>query len=390
LGPSGLTSDPVCTADRSVGILILRENVSHTEAGATCPHSDIQTLRPDALAGSPRRDLRITPDGRGMYKPVVSHPPCDGRTRPEVRDIRSHDRVNGPFRETRESGAVPPVPDRAAARGRPAIATSTTTPLLAVPAVMSDISADGTSRSDAAARERRARNVNEIERGASALVGGALVLVGLKRQSRLGWAAALAGGVLVLRGLRGHSPVYEALDVDTTGRDSGDPGMPTDPTEVERSVTVDQSADDLDELWRDPEQLGKVFSDSFDIRAAGEGRQRWTAQAPLGRELTWEMRLVDDEPGERLRWKSPPDATVPMELSVHFRDAAGGEGTEMSLRASLDPPGGAVGTAAVERLDIFPTAWVGRALGRFKSLAETGEIPMTDENTSVRGKDDLT
>lgn len=241
---------------------------------------------------------------------------------------------------------------------------------------------------ESGARERRAHNINEIERGASAFVGGVLLLAGLRRRSPGGWLTALVGGLLVLRGLRGHSPLYEALDVDTAELEPGGDGESAGPTEVERSVTVGRPAEELDDLWRDPVQMNRVVGDSVDVRSAGEDRQRWTVQAPLGRQYSWEMRLVDDEPGEHLRWESPPDATVPTEASVRFREAPADRGTVVTLRVSFDPPGGAVGAATVDRLGIVPKALVGTALARFKSLAETGEIPSIDRNPSGRGRGD--
>jgi len=62
-------------------------------------------------------------------------------------------------------------------------------------------------------------NVGTAERSASAVVGGALVLLGIARRSIGGAAAALLGGGLLYRGIGGHCPVYAALGIDTSDRE---------------------------------------------------------------------------------------------------------------------------------------------------------------------------
>ena len=47
-------------------------------------------------------------------------------------------------------------------------------------------------------------NVGEIERYASAIAGGALLIYGLTRRSPIGFALAALGGGLLHRGLSGH------------------------------------------------------------------------------------------------------------------------------------------------------------------------------------------
>ena len=62
-------------------------------------------------------------------------------------------------------------------------------------------------------------NVGTAERWASAIAGGALVLLGIARRSIGGATAALLGGGLLYRGVGGHCPVYGALGIDTSDRE---------------------------------------------------------------------------------------------------------------------------------------------------------------------------
>jgi uncharacterized membrane protein len=111
-------------------------------------------------------------------------------------------------------------------------------------------------------------------------------------------------------------------------------------------------------------------------------------EGPYGRTVSWETRVVEEEPGEFIRWETPVDAMLPCRGSVRLRPAPGGRGTIVTLSVRFDPPGGTLGDAAMERLGIVPGSLAGGVLDRFKSLAETGEIPRLAENPSGRGRGD--
>jgi uncharacterized membrane protein len=55
-------------------------------------------------------------------------------------------------------------------------------------------------------------NVSDLERLASVVGGGALVLFGLTRRSLGGLALALVGGACLYRGMTGRSPLYQLLN----------------------------------------------------------------------------------------------------------------------------------------------------------------------------------
>lgn len=216
-----------------------------------------------------------------------------------------------------------------------------------------------------------------------AVIGGALVVRGLRKRSFGGLVSALVGGFLLMRALRGRGRASESR-----GRFAPSDETP-DAVEVSRSIIVGKPADELYEMWRDPGEFSAVMGHFADVTTAGEDRLEWTVSGPGGRDFTWESRVVADEPGERLTWKTAPDATVPNEGTVRFRELDDDRGTEVTLSVTFDPPGGALGSAVLQRLSIAPEALAGEALSRFKSLAESGEIPTLDGNPSARGRGDV-
>lgn len=199
------------------------------------------------------------------------------------------------------------------------------------------------------------------------------MLSGRRRSTLLGGGSALVGGWLLYRNRKRRNAAGAAPDTVT----------------VEDVITIGKPADELHRLWRDPQTHSRIMGDFAEVTSIGEDRQHWEVDVPLGRSVAWDAEVVEDRPGELLRWESLDGADLPNEGSVRFHPAPSDRGTKVSLQFRFDPPGGALGTTAVERLDIVPSTLATRALRRFKSLAETGEIPTLEKNPSARGTGDL-
>jgi len=235
-----------------------------------------------------------------------------------------------------------------------------------------------------------------IRDAGSVVLGGALLAYGGRRRGLVGTASAVAGGWLLYRSASGRGRGRTRMGADSHGETAtsagGDRPRRSDESgraRVERSVTVGRPAEELHGYWRDPQHLDRILGDLAEVTAAGEDRTRWRVSLPLGAAASWELRLAADSPDTSLRWTTSEGATVPVEWTVRFDPAPGDRGTEVRLALDVDPPGGAVGRALLGRAGLLPAALVGRSLRRFKSLAETGEIPTLDRNPSGRGRGDL-
>lgn len=228
-----------------------------------------------------------------------------------------------------------------------------------------------------------------LKRTAVGVLGGVLLVRGLRRRGLRGIAMAVAGGWLLTRATGTTDRVAGTIRSGTgLGESIVERTTRTEPTSVTRSITIGEPADELYETWRDPDRLSQIVGHFADVEATDEDILRWTATAPGGREVSWDTRIVEAEPGERLRWETPGDAMIPNEGELRFRTAPGDQGTEVELTIDFDPPGGAVGAAAMARLDVVPETVVAEALRRYKRLAETGEIPTLADNPSGRGRGD--
>lgn len=229
-----------------------------------------------------------------------------------------------------------------------------------------------------------------VKRVIAVVLGGALLVRGLRRRSLRGIAMALVGGGLLYRTLGGTDRTKEQLGPRTAmdSRREEQFGA-ADTMQVSRSITVGKPADKLYETWRDPDEFSRIMGHFAEVTSSDGDHWHWTVHGPVGRDVSWESRIVTAEPGEFLQWETTDDAMVPNRGSVRFRSAPGDRGTEVTLSVRFDPPGGTLGNAVLERLEIAPETLVATALRRFKSLAETGEIATLKGNPSARGKGDL-
>lgn len=223
----------------------------------------------------------------------------------------------------------------------------------------------------------------------AAFVGTVLLGRGLSRRSLRGAISALAGGALLYVAIGGDSRIEQTLESVTGGDERTSEETETQSeTSITRSATIGGPPDELYDAWRDPEQFIQVMGHVADVTSRDDDRFYWTVEGPMGRDVSWETHVVEEEPGEFVRWETPEDAMLPNEGEVRFESAAGDRGTIVTLSITIDPPGGALGNAALKRLGIVPGMLAGEALRRFKSLVETGEIQTLSGNPSGRGRGD--
>jgi uncharacterized membrane protein len=94
--------------------------------------------------------------------------------------------------------------------------------------------------------------------------------------------------------------------------------------------------------------------------------------------VSWEAEIIDDQPGQRLAWRSLPGAQVANEGDVRFVPAPGDRGTEVRVTLRYSMPGGRLGHLAARVTGEHPRQQLEDDLRRFKQVVETGEVVRSD------------
>ena len=236
-------------------------------------------------------------------------------------------------------------------------------------------------------------NINETERWASLLGGGALAVYGLTRRSWGGLTMALLAGSLIHRGVTKHCAAYQALGINTAEDNSDETGHETEGRpfgaatkstldaggiHVERSVTINKSPEELYAFWRNLENLPRFMNHLEAVQVLDDKRSHWFAKAPAGATVAWDAEIVGERPNELIAWQSLEDADVCNAGHVRFEVAPGGRGTELKVDISYHPPGGTLGATIAKLFGEEPSQQIADDLRRFKQLMEAGEVATTE------------
>lgn len=238
-------------------------------------------------------------------------------------------------------------------------------------------------------------NVSSTERVASTIAGGGLVAYGIKQGGVLGAVMSVLGGAMLLRGTTGHCHVYDAMGVDTSeGANAASPrtgarkGFLSGRIHVQKSVTINKSAEELYSFWRNFENLPQFMNHLESVQTTGEKTSHWKAKAPLGSSVEWDAEVTSDVANERIGWKSAEIAEVPNSGVVEFRPTAN-RGTEVRVTLTYEPPAGKLGSLVAKLFGEEPSQQVAEDLRRFKSLMEAGLIMKTEGQPSGRVKEQV-
>lgn len=153
---------------------------------------------------------------------------------------------------------------------------------------------------------------------------------------------------------------------------------------VEKTMTVNRSAEDAYRYWRDLQNLPRFMMHLKSVRMTGDRRSHWVAKAPAGMQVEWDAELTDDKPNELIAWRSLPGAGVENSGSVRFARATGGRGSVVRVHLQYRPPGGVMTPVFAKLFGEEPAQQVREDLRRFKAMLETGEVPTTEGQPTGR------
>lgn len=249
---------------------------------------------------------------------------------------------------------------------------------------MADIAGTMTNGNGHPAHDTHDVNVSTVERVASALGGGALAVMALKKHNAASAALALAGGYLLYRGVTGHCAGYSALHTGTAGPlESENASVPHNQgIKVEKVMTINRSPEELFAFWRRFDNLPRFMKHVESVTVQDETRSHWVVRAPAGKTVEWDAEVINESPNEMIAWRSVENADIANAGSVWFKPAPGGRGTEVKVSLEYRPPAGILGAAIARLWGEEPEQQVNDDLRRFKQMMEAGEIPTTDGQPS--------
>ncbi|WP_346619864.1 SRPBCC family protein [Blastococcus montanus] len=145
--------------------------------------------------------------------------------------------------------------------------------------------------------------------------------------------------------------------------------------DVSAATTVNKTPEQVYRYWRDFSRLPDFMAHVREVRTLDDGqRSHWVAEAPGRRTVEWDAELVEDRPGELIRWRSLPGAGIENAGSVEFRPAPGRQGTEVRVRLAYAQPGGRLGKVVAGLFGESPEQQVRDDLTRSKQVLETGQV----------------
>lgn len=159
----------------------------------------------------------------------------------------------------------------------------------------------------------------------------------------------------------------------TRGRMEGDSGI-----RVSETVTVARPRDEVYRFWRDLTNLPRFMEHLEAVQVLDDRRSHWRARAPAGNSVEWDAEIIEDQPNERISWRSIQDADVPNTGTVQFGVAPGNRGTEIHVMLRYDPPAGRLGALVAKLFGEEPSEQVKGDLRRLKQVLETGEVVHSD------------
>jgi uncharacterized membrane protein len=227
-------------------------------------------------------------------------------------------------------------------------------------------------------------NVGKTERLISGIAGAAAIVMAL-RQKRFRPLLLPLGGSLLSRAVSGRCAVNRALGRNTAQGDRVSPVASVargQGIKVEQSIKVNRPPEEVYRFWRQLENLPRFMDHLESVTMIDENRSHWVAKAPAGTKVEWDATIHNEIENELIAWRSLPGADVDNAGSVHF--TLSGNGTEVRVVLSYDPPAGRVGAAVAKLLGEEPSQQIEEDLRRFKQVMEASETSTRARNPAGR------
>lgn len=211
-------------------------------------------------------------------------------------------------------------------------------------------------------------NVGQNERMISVGLGAFLLSSGFNNLTRhpvKGLIRTLVGAGLLYRGISGHCPVYSSL-----GKTKG--VSHTQAINIRTGLIVNKRKDEVYAFWRKLENLPLFMKHLATVTEIDSKHSHWEAEIPGGiGKIKWNAEIVKEEDGSLIGWQSIANSTINNAGKVTFKEALGGEGTELEVVISYHPPAGELGAGLAKSLNPVFEKMIRQDVMNFKEYIET-------------------
>lgn len=225
-------------------------------------------------------------------------------------------------------------------------------------------------------------NVGQTERMISVGLGAFLLSSGLNNLTRhplKGLLRTALGGALLYRGVSGHCPMYSSM-----GKTQGVRHTPS--INIRTGLIVNKPRQEVYAFWRKLENLPLFMKHLSGVTEIDAKHSHWEADVPGGiGKIKWNAEIVKEEEGSLIGWQSIPDSMVNNAGKVTFRDALGGEGTELDVVITYRAPAGELGAGIAKTLNPVLEKMIRQDIMNFKDYIETKHMSSSNYHSSSSG-----
>lgn len=228
-------------------------------------------------------------------------------------------------------------------------------------------------------------NVGKSERVLSAAGGALLSVLAMRRPAPSSLALLFSGAYLIYRGVSGNCYINSFLSRDTSSK----LGTSVD---ILKTVTIHKPVEEIYAFWRQLENLPRFMKHLVQVQQLSDKKSHWEANLPLGNtNIKWDAIIVEEEPNQKISWRSVPGASIDNSGEVRFRKAPGNKGTEVQIALTYRPPLGEIGEGISKLLNQVFAQMIKEDIRRFKQLMETGEVATSNAQPTgdKKRKDDI-
>lgn len=147
---------------------------------------------------------------------------------------------------------------------------------------------------------------------------------------------------------------------------------------VQKSITVNRPQEEVYRFWRNFQDLPRFMKHVESVQLTGDKRSHWRVKGPAGKTVEWDAEIIDDNPNDRIAWRTVEGSDVEHSGSVRFEPAPGGRGTVVRVDLQYAPPGPAMTVNLAKLFGEEPSQQLADDLRAFKQVMETGEVVRSD------------